>query len=105
MQGAAMTAQNASMGWVFDVAGLHRQGARCTQRREGLVSGVPPPPLCHGPSPQKQDSATAIIGKAPKRCPRARTPNLRALYRGFTALGLTADKRQLLNFTLRLIIL
>ena len=41
MHGAAMTAQNASMGWVFDVAGLHRQGARGAQWREGLVLGVP----------------------------------------------------------------
>ena len=35
----------------FDVAGLHRQGARCAQRRERLVLGVPPPSFamahCH----------------------------------------------------------
>ena len=44
-----MTAQNASMGWVFDVAGLHRQGAHCAQRGEGLVSGVPPPSFAMAP--------------------------------------------------------
>ena len=39
------------MGWVLDMADLHRQVVRCAQRREELVLGAPPPSFamahCH----------------------------------------------------------
>ena len=73
MHGAAMTAQNAqnaSMGWVFDVAGLHRQGARCAQRRERLVLGVPPPSFamahCHKNRILRQRSSATRLNGAPE---------------------------------------
>ena len=70
MHGAAMTVQNASMGWVFDVAGLHRQGARCAQRGEGLVLGVPPPSFamahCHENRILRQRSSAKRLNGAPE---------------------------------------
>ena len=70
MHGAAMTAQNALMGWVFDVAGLHRQGARCAQQREGLVLGVPPPSFamapCHENRILRQRSSAKRLNGAPE---------------------------------------
>ena len=70
MHGAAMTAQNALMGWVFDMAGLHRQGARWAQRREGLVSGVPPPSFamthCHENGILRQRSSAKRLNGAPE---------------------------------------
>ena len=73
MHGAAMTAQNAqnaSMGWVFDVAGLHRQGARCAYRGEGLVLGVPPPSFamapCHENRILRQRSSAKRLNGAPE---------------------------------------
>ena len=107
-----MTAQNASMGWVFDVAGLHRQGARCAQRRERLVLRVPPPSFamahCHENRILRQRSSAQRLNGAPE--PELPTYNSvqptatssgsvqRGLsadrrYRGFIELGLTADKR------------
>ena len=70
MHGAAMTAQNASMGWVFDVAGLLRQGARCAQRRERMVLGVPPPSFamapCHENRILRQRSSAKRLNGAPE---------------------------------------
>ena len=69
-RGAAMTAQNGSSGWVFDMAGLHRQGARCAQRVEGLVLGVPPPSFamahCHENRILRQRSSAKRLNGAPE---------------------------------------
>ena len=70
MHAAAMTAHNASMGWVFDMAGLHRQGVRCAQRREGPVLGVPPPSFarahCHENRILRQRSSAKRLNGAPE---------------------------------------
>ena len=66
--GAAMSSER--LDWLgFDVAGSHRQGARCAPWREGLVLGVPPPSFalahCHENRILRQRSSAKRLNGAP----------------------------------------